>query len=178
MCDFGHAFLLVMLGDITDQPWNISVVTTQRFISHSQVILRPWSQEHPEERGKSGGDGIIERFSGNLAKIHLGKYKESEVLSSFCGSDPGMWREEISLFLCVHPTGRVCTLKQREQITVGDVLYCLDGDQLAQSKEYKPWGPTHLGLPLATSLALGKLLNPCKILATVCKLQIILAPTS
>ena len=89
-----------------------------------------------------------------------------------------MWREENSLFLFVHPTGRVCTVKQKEQITVGDILYCLAGDQLAQRKEYKPWRPTDLGLPLATSLALGKLLDPCKILATVCNLEIIIAPTS
>lgn len=44
--------------------------------------------------------------------------------------------------------------------------------------EDKPWRQAHLGLPLATSLALGKLLNPCKILATLCSLEIITAPTS
>lgn len=99
------------------------------------------------------------------------------MFSSSCSSDPAYGEKGTLSFLCVHPTGRVCTLKQREEVSV---LRCLllpawGSDYKAEDK---PWRQAHLGLPLATSLALGKLLNPCKILATLCSLEVITAPTS
>lgn len=116
-------FLLVMLGDITSQPWNANVVTPQRFISYSEIILWPRSQEHSrKEREKSGEDGIIERFPGNLAQIPLGKYKEAEMLSSLCGSDPDVRRK-------LSPPLTVWTQKQREQKGKKKRVQALESDR-------------------------------------------------
>lgn len=64
-------FLLVMLGDITSQPWNANVVTPQRFISYSEIILWPRSQEHSrKEREKSQEKmGLLRGSQGTWLKF-------------------------------------------------------------------------------------------------------------
>lgn len=43
------------LGGITDQPWNVYVVTPQRFLSPSEIVLWPRSQEHFRREKKARG---------------------------------------------------------------------------------------------------------------------------
>lgn len=108
------------------------------------------------------------------------KYKKSEVLPSFSGSDLGIWSEGNALFLCAHPTGSLNSKTER----TSKCLRCplLPGwDQILQSKEYIGVWQTRvqiLALPLVSSVALDKLLNPCKILAAVYNVEIIIVPMS
>lgn len=126
VCDFGLAYLLVMLGGITDQPWNVSVVTPQRFISHSEMTLWPRSQEHSRrERKVRGRWDYLRGFQE--------KHKNSEIFSSFCGSDPDVWSKGNSPLLCAHPTGSLYS-KKRDPESAWDALYFLAGVKFRRVK--------------------------------------------
>lgn len=97
-------FLLVMLGDITSQPWNANVVTPQRFISHSEIILWPRSQEcSRKERERSQGKmGLLRGSQGTWLKFLWENIKKQRC-SHLCVAQIQML-EENSPLLYAHPT--------------------------------------------------------------------------
>ena len=124
-----------MLSDVLDQPWNITIVTPQKSVSHLWVTLQPRSQEHSKGSGKLGEVKLLREFQGTWLNFIWKNIKNLWCSVFLWLRSRCMERRKLLLF--VHPTGRLCTLKQREQITVWDVLYCLARDQIAKIKGTK-----------------------------------------
>lgn len=74
MCDLGLTFLLVTLSGITSTLKHQCHNLTEIYFSLTVYTLAYVSRALQKGEGIQGGDKIIERFLGNLAKIPLGNY--------------------------------------------------------------------------------------------------------